>query len=118
MSVFIILGVLFFIIFLGPVLLKWVWRLLLRYIIIPQATKRFNKAFGGAFQGAGPFGAARGENPEQPRRKKKKIDPAVGEYIKFEEVKIEQSEQIHVGPDNTSIKFSSRIEDAEWEEIR
>ena len=57
----------------------------------------------------------------QPPRKRKKIDPAVGEYVKFEEIKAETSESAKSAFSEqgtySSYKVESQIEEADWEEL-
>lgn len=53
-----------------------------------------------------------------PPRKKKKIDPSVGEYVSFEEIKDTSAAAHTDSAGDTSVKTESQIEDAVWEEIR
>lgn len=50
-------------------------------------------------------------------RKKKKIDPDMGEYVAFEEIKVTSSHKT-TAYDASSTYNESQIVDAEWEEIR
>ncbi|MDE6300734.1 MAG: DUF4834 family protein [Muribaculaceae bacterium] len=63
-----------------------------------------------------------GNNQATPRRKKKKIDPNVGEYVAFEEIKVETTTYTATesGPEGTTTTTytESQIEDAVWEEIK
>lgn len=62
------------------------------------------------------FNRARQPKPE-PR--KKKIDPNVGEYVAFEEIKASTTVTESTESDgSTRIEVESQIEDAVWEEIK
>lgn len=62
--------------------------------------------------------AARRRQEQKPHAKKKKIDPSVGEYVAFEEIKIETTRETHTSGDGrTSVRVESQIEDAVWEEL-
>ncbi len=52
-----------------------------------------------------------------PRRKKKKKDPRVGEYINFTEISVEQQDTT---TDNATTHFAAeeQISDIEWEDIK
>ena len=56
----------------------------------------------------------------QPPAKRKKIDPKVGEYVKFEEIFVEteiKTDESGSETTRTTITVESQIEDAEWEDI-
>lgn len=77
-----------------------------------RATENMREAYRRAAEGAN-------RSPEQPTPKKKKIDPTVGEYIAFEEVKTETSTFEATSDGNSSsIRAESQVEDAVWEEIK
>ena len=63
-----------------------------------------------------------GDTRQQPRRKKKKIAPNVGEYVAFEEIHESSSASSSApadGKGNTStFRAESQIEDAVWEDVR
>jgi len=54
-----------------------------------------------------------------PIKRRKKIDPAVGEYVKFQEIKETGTSQSTPPPDRGGSTYTveSQITDAEWEEI-
>lgn len=55
---------------------------------------------------------------QRPRSHKKKIDPSVGEYVSFEEIRTETTTETHTTESgNKTVKTESQIEDAVWEEI-
>ncbi len=108
-----ILIVLLAIWFLGP----WIWKLFVRYILVPYATKKFSQAFGANFNTtSGPRANSRHSDP-QPQPRKKKIDPNVGEYVAFEEMTATESTTTSSNGTRT-YKATSQIEDAVWEEIK
>lgn len=58
----------------------------------------------------------------QPQQKRKRIDPSVGEYVKFQEVKL-TAEELRQRSDGTTeysrtTRMESQVEDAEWEDIK
>lgn len=75
------------------------------------------------------YGASQQTSPEPKRRKpgwsapiprRKKIDPTVGEYVKFQEIQTEETIQQQSEPDgtkSTSATIEQQVTDAEWEEI-
>ena len=77
------------------------------------------------------FGNPNGAQGQSSKRKKKdktpktpvtpkKIDPTVGEYIKFEEIEVTATEQTKTYSDGTtrsSFKVEEQIVDVEWEDI-
>lgn len=54
--------------------------------------------------------------PQQPAARKKKIDPDVGEYVQFEEMRVYASDDIDEAPAATEAP-AEQIEDADWEDI-
>ncbi|MDE6288225.1 MAG: DUF4834 family protein, partial [Muribaculaceae bacterium] len=55
----------------------------------------------------------------KPAPRNKKIDPNVGEYVAFEEIKTSTTVSETTEADgSTRIKVESQIEDAVWEEIK
>lgn len=112
MELLLILIIIFFI-------LPWVFRQimpsLLRWFIRRQTRRFMNGAFPGGMPGAGgdPSDGNR-QQQQQPRRsRRKKIDPSVGEYIEFTEVK--GSTATAAAPAN--VKVESQISDIEWEDL-
>ena len=61
-----------------------------------------------------------GRQSHQPKRKKKKIDPNVGEYVAFEEIHVSQTTTSQAGDThgNTSFRAESQVEDAVWEDVK
>lgn len=86
-----------------------IWRLRNQY---RRAQQRMNDIFGSA------TGNRRQAQPK-PERKAKKIDPNVGEYVAFEEIKVSQTTTVTDDPSTNTrtVKTESQIEDAVWEEI-
>lgn len=59
------------------------------------------------------------QQEERERRNRKKIDPEVGEYVAFEEVKTSTRTTATTESDgSTTIRTESQIEDAVWEDIK
>ncbi len=52
---------------------------------------------------------------QDPRRKK--IDPAVGEYVNFEEISDTRASVSDTGTDNATYMVEQQVSDAEWEDI-
>lgn len=78
-----------------------------------RATEDLRSAFGGtAGQQRRPA-----DNPA-PKRRKKKIDPEVGEYVAFEEIKSEATASYTTDGKTSSFRAESQVEDAVWEEIK
>lgn len=101
------------------------------FIIIPlvrvltalsRARHQVRDIFGAMNGGAGSrSGQQRSEHrtrrPEpQPRQRRKKIDPTVGEYVDFEEVSCTVTKEGNNGT-TTKYKTESQIEDITWEEL-
>ena len=62
------------------------------------------------------------QGPAAKTRKKKKIDPNIGEYVAFEELTVEvNSTETHSDTESSSTTYihtESQIEDAVWEDIK
>lgn len=110
-----IFAILFFVFILYPVG-KALWR----GYQLQQSWKRATQGFRDAYRHAA--SGADGSRHAAPKRKKKKIDPNVGEYVAFEEVTVSASEttETQTGQKSTytNTYTESQIEDAVWEEIR
>ena len=54
------------------------------------------------------------------KSKKKKIDSSVGEYVAFEEIKVDATVNAETsdGQQTANVRMESQIEDAVWEEIK
>lgn len=79
-----------------------------------RATDDLRNAFGGG----NPRSRSTAQ-PPRPARKNKKIDPAVGEYVAFEEIHSETTTQTtSTDGAKTTFRAESQIEDAVWEEIK
>ncbi|MBD5366882.1 MAG: DUF4834 family protein [Bacteroides sp.] len=50
-------------------------------------------------------------------RKRKKIDPQVGEYVKFEEIATETTVTDDKGDSTTTYKVEQQVTDIEWEDL-
>lgn len=80
----------------------------------------FPPGFGGAQRGAStPPPHASSADGRHTRRRAKRIDPSVGEYVEFDEIKGRGATS---GPDDTTTTTTfvaeSQITDVEWEDIR
>ncbi len=80
-----------------------------------RAADEFRRAYQRAASGAR-------EAASQPRRRKKKIDSDVGEYVAFEEIRTytDGSGSADVHAEAASARFSAeqQVEDADWEDIK
>ena len=107
-------------------LILFIW-----FIVVPllKVASLVNRARKGTRQGARGF--QRTDNPDEPtprkggwsapRRKRKRIDPSVGEYVNFQEKKLSSDEIEQRNRNNTRTRTTvteSQVEDAEWTEIK
>lgn len=99
------------------------------FIIIPlakagyavwRARRNWNEAMN-QFRRAAGFtdsqGAARNPEPA-PKARKKKIDPDTGEYIAFEEIKVEASQTETTSSGSRTTIVEEQIQDITWEDIK
>lgn len=98
-----------------PRILMWLAAYLVR--------RRAQKMFG---QFTDPSRAARGQSgkkePEPAPAPAKKIDPTVGEYVRFEEIEVEAqtTETLHADGTTertTQVRVEEQVVDVEWEDI-
>lgn len=61
---------------------------------------------------------AAGQSANSSSRKKKKIDPNVGEYVAFEEIACNTTTQTTDSDGRTTYRSESQVEDAVWEDIK
>lgn len=81
-----------------------------------RQTRRFFDQFRNA-TGTGPSSqTGRKEAPRQPKTKKK-IDPSVGEYVAFEEIKTESTTTDRQNT-TTYTEVEQQIVDVDWEDIK
>lgn len=111
------MGTLLFILFIVFIVVPIV-RVMLTIYRARRQTRRFFDQFrtaagGGASQQQKRPGDAR----QQPRRPKKKIDPSVGEYVAFEEIKSTVSES-DADASAAYTEVEQQVEDVEWEDIK
>lgn len=93
---------------LAPYILKWMVR---------RQVRRFEKQMGYRAAGKGSK-----ETRQQPttRKRRKKIDPTVGEYVKYHEVDATKVTYTETRPDGTTQRVTAteeQVTDAEWEEL-
>lgn len=105
---FLLLLLLFFIVV--PVI-KVMWRIWQLRRAYRNAQQQMNDVFNRARQDT------RNAAERNHSRKKKKIDPDIGEYVAFEEIKTTVQEETADTNTNTRIKIDSQIEDASWEDL-
>jgi len=106
---------LLFIFFIVIPLCRVAWRAYLLHRQWRRATDDLRNAFG-ANSGQS---SHRSEPEPTPRRRKKKIDPNVGEYVAFEEIKTEaKATETGTGDKSSSFRTEPQVEDAVWEEIK
>lgn len=123
------LFIIFFILWLLGKILSRYWPNIAMWLLKRQMRRQMDQAFGAANDHTrrtqreyDPFGhfrdsRARAEEEyarRQRRRSGKIIDPAVGEYVEFEEISAASPAQASGAP---KIKPEPQIEDADWEEI-
>lgn len=103
----------FLLIFIGVPLIKIIWRVWQLRRAYRNAQRQMNDLFNGRRPGAdnGRRQAA------SSARSKKKIDPDVGEYVSFEEIKTTDAKAT-AEDDKTTVRVESQVEDAVWEDIR
>ena len=103
------MGIIFLFIFIVLFLFRKQISLWLFKSFVNKVNKQANNAFRQAQE--------QQQASERPNhRKKKKIDPAVGEFVNFEEIKnSEPQEPTKSRPD---IQQESQVEDAIWEDIK
>lgn len=106
---------LLFIFFIVIPLCKIAWRIWQVHSTFSRMRRQMNDA---ARDASGNASAETRGRQRQPRRKRKKIDPAVGEYIAFEEVETGSSTTTAGPASDTGFKAEPQVEDAVWEEIR
>ena len=116
----------FFIILLIFIFLGWLLPRILPYLLRWAIRRRVNK-FAEQMRGAANSAAAGtqgyGSQPPKPKRPKKKIDPDMGEYIRFEEINVETDQTVTDDPAtgtrrvDTSVKVEDQIVDVEWEDL-
>ncbi|MDE6283918.1 MAG: hypothetical protein K2L97_08025 [Muribaculaceae bacterium] len=102
------------------------WRIWRVYNNARKQARDMQNAFRRA-AGLDPEAEKRARDNEQVRRKggwstpeprRKKIDPAVGEYIKFQEVTVDVTETSTDGSETTYTRVSEQqIEDVKWEDV-
>ncbi len=117
---------LLFLIFLGWIVYN-VARIYLRVRAIRRQGQDIFNQFMGGFGGANPAGSnpGGGQSPQpepEPKRPAKKIDPDVGEYVRFEEITVttEESSTLHADgtqTDTTRVTVEDQVVDVEWEDL-
>ncbi len=108
---------LLFIFFIVIPLAKLSWRVFKMQRQWQKAQQQMRDAFRNAADGTDRDTAHR--QSAQKRRPKKKIDPNVGEYVAFEEIRVTSSSSETTSADGTrTFKSESQVEDAVWEEIK
>ncbi len=112
-----IFGTFFFLLFIFFIVIP-LCRLGWRAWMLHRQWRRATEDLRNAFSGNDSAKSGRADNAA-PRRKKKKIDPTVGEYVAFEEIKTGTgSTQAHGTGNSISYSAESQIEDAIWEDIK
>lgn len=110
MGILIALLIIFFV-------LPYVFRPLVMWWLKRKIQKRFGDAFNG-------YGAPQDMPKErkagwsQAPAAKKKIDATAGEYVKFEDVKVETTVTDAEGQKDTRFVAEQQIVDVEWEDIK
>ena len=115
MSILVGLFVLFIIFFLVLPILR-------AALFVHKARQQVRDMFGGGAQRQNREQNERQE-PEQPAPRPKKIDPNVGEYVEFEEIKTSSQTTVTDADGTTEYRRVSetvreeQIEDADWEDL-
>lgn len=118
MGTFLLFLLLFFVVI--P-LIRGLWQLWRIRSAYRRAQQRMNDIFNGASSGPRPTGGR--TRTAQPSRKGKKIDPDVGEYVAFEEIRTQSTSTTADGTARTetkttdTVRVESQIEDADWEDL-
>lgn len=115
--------------FLLIILAIWIIPKLIRgFLIINKAQKQARNFYEQMYNATG--GAQQEERRQRgrkpgwttPSQRRKKIDPEVGEYVKFQEVTVEETAQTttdtSTGDTTTTYTVEQQVTDAEWEEIK
>ncbi|MDE6119362.1 MAG: hypothetical protein K2F82_05805 [Muribaculaceae bacterium] len=100
----------------------FLWWLIKGIFAVVQARNQFKSIFDQARRATG--GQYAGQQPRErkggwsnPLRRRKKIDPEVGEYVRFTESKSSTSQT--TDPDKTAhIVHEEQVTDVEWEDIK
>lgn len=104
---------LFFFVLLPLARIAWAaWR---QYRLLRDHMRRAQE-FEDRFRHAAGAAASAHDPQPQPTARKKKIDPDVGEYVQFEEMRVFASDDIADAPAHTEAP-AEQIEDADWEDI-
>lgn len=114
MGAFIIFLVIIFLIFYLPKIAMWAAKFWLR--------RKLRNSFGEAFDNPNGARDANKNKKTSPPVKPKKIDPSVGEYVRFEEVEVTaETTTATDSQGNTTtkseIKVEEQIVDVEWEDL-
>lgn len=109
MELLLILLIIFFVL---PWVLRQITPWLLRWFIRRQTRRFMGDGFGGA--NAGTSGSRQsGYRHNTTTQRRKKIDPSVGEYIEFTEIK----GTTETPGERPKVKVESQITDIEWEDL-
>lgn len=105
-----LLFILFFVFIVVPIV---------RVVLTIYRARRQTRQFFDRFRNAASGGTEQQRRSEAPRKPtpKKKIDPSVGEYVAFEEIKSTVSES-GAGKSATYTEVEQQVEDVEWEDIK
>lgn len=118
MGTFLLFLLLFFVVI--P-LIRGLWQLWRIRRAYRRAQQRMNDIFNGASTGTRPTDGR--TRKAQTSRKGKKIDPDVGEYVAFEEIRTQSTSATADGAARTdtkttdTVRVESQIEDADWEDL-
>lgn len=86
------------------------------YRVRQKASEFFNRSSGNGGADGYTSGKRRAGWSHTRQDRKKKIDPSVGEYVEFEDIKVPYRQEEFRG--RTDYKTEPQVEDAEWEDIR
>lgn len=101
--------ILIFIFFVLPWIVQRISPWLISWLVRRQARRFMNGAFGGNSTDPGDTP----HNNPRPARRKKKIDPTVGEYVEFTEIE----DTVTTTTVRVDGPTESQVSDAEWEDL-
>lgn len=111
MSFFLLLFIAFLVYFVAIPL----WRV---YSAVNRQRRAMRDFFGQARSGQQNDRSRSGfSRPSQQPRRKKKIDPNIGEYVEFEEIESTTTTQTAEGT-TTDYRRESQVTDVEWEDVK
>lgn len=96
-----------------------VWPVLKVALKIRRQYRQFNRMMNGEMPGSSDAGkkSRRQHKAPEPAVRKKKIDGSVGEYVEFEDIRVEASERVNSDTASVKFKVEQQITDVEFEDL-